>query len=100
MIEFYTKEELELMKRCGCFIHKVVMVVDPQEEMWGIFDHFADEVGRGKRYIEKTFCDGNMWKKEVVVFGDEEGLRGWLREFPGDIRYLEEEGMDSLTPTG
>lgn len=85
---FYSGDELRLMEECDCMLNKIVTVVDQDRETEGLWDGFGEMVSGGLGYVELSFCEGLMWRKEVWVFRTREGMDRYIRRYPGHQRFI------------
>jgi len=90
-LKFFSDRECELMWKYDCRITKVYMGYDGVggDGMVRAMDGVREGMlSKGEGYIEKRGVGEMGYWMEVVVFGKREGMDGWLREFPGDIRFI------------
>jgi hypothetical protein len=91
--EFYSDFERGLMKRHDCRIIKVVVCMDGAAKLAGqsALDEAVSKMVGDDPYIEKRGVFVDAFTAEVICFRSEEGMRSWIKEFPGDIRFIEKD---------
>jgi hypothetical protein len=97
--EFYTEFEKVLMKKYHCRILKMTVCIDGIGEFGALnaLDEIIHRVVKDDPYIEKRGVFKNGFTAYVICFEKEEGLSGWLVEFPEDIRFIEKDfGEDEV----
>jgi hypothetical protein len=94
--EFYTDYERKLMDEFSCRIMKMCVCMDGAAKLAAqeALDEAIHNFVKGSPYIEKRLIFPDAFTATVIVFETEDGMSGWLKKFPSDIRFIEKDWGD------
>jgi hypothetical protein len=92
-MDFYTEEEEDLMTEFQCSINKAVISLEgfSRKDPLTVVEKTAEKIAKGDPYIQKVSIHGGSLVVLLIRFLTEEGMRNWLKRFPGDIRFIEKD---------